>query len=85
MANNTLTTDYSFIEAKLLLACVERAGTWAKLSRDLPMSPSHLAAVKKGRSRIGTDLFCRMLEYSGLLKGLERRIERKLPDPAATD
>lgn len=85
MANNTLTTDYSFVEAKLLLACVEKAGTWAQLSRELPMSPSHLAAVKKGRSRVGTDLFCRMLEYSGLLKGLEKKIERKLPATASVD
>ena len=80
MANKKIMTqEYELLQMKLLqLARSKAGGRWTDLCRALPLSSSHMSLIKNGKSRIGGDVLCRLLEYVDILAHIETIIDNKL-------
>jgi hypothetical protein len=69
---------YEMFQAKLLTLCLRRAGTWAALAREFPMSESHLYLLRAGKSKPGPEILCRMMEYGGIFDHFTKHLEKVL-------
>lgn len=74
-----ITQEYELLQAKIIqLAKLKAGGKWSRLCMQLPISSSHMSLIKSGKSKIGADIFCRMLEYAEILQEIESIIDAKL-------
>ena len=80
MANTRIMEqDFELLQMKLLQAArVQAGGRWSDLCRELPISSSHMSLIRNGKSRVGSDILCRLLEYVGIMPTVEAMIDDKL-------
>jgi hypothetical protein len=66
---------FEFFQTKLLAAARLKAGSWNKLSDELPLAPSHLLGLRNGTICLGGESLVRLLHYLDLYDAINKLVE----------
>lgn len=72
---------FEMFQVLALAVAANKAGSWNKLAKELPISPSHLQKLKDGRVILGGKTMLKLLDYLDLFDNLSKGLKEAQNDP----